>query len=283
MADNTIVVVTRASGVLPLRAREAEERMRLDGKVAVITGAGSGVGAQAAALFAREGARVVAAGRTLHKVQQVADQVTAAGGACVPVRADVSSPTDVDALFDAAVEHYSGVDILVNNAGIGYSAEPEVSMRDVLGTPEEDWQQVLQVNLTSVYLTAKRAIPMMAERGGGSIVNVASTGGVRGMFDAHAYSAAKGGMVNFTRSMAIRYGAQGIRVNCVAPGGIDTPMIAERLAARGGGPASSGGPARGLGRVAQPIEIAYPILWLASDEASFVTGAVLVADGGATA
>lgn len=257
--------------------------MRLEGKVAIITGAGSGVGAAAAALFAREGACVVAAGRTLDKVRRVSDEVAQAGGSCTPVGADVSVPEDVDALFAAAVEQYGGVDIVVNNAGIGYSAEPGISMRDVTETPEEDWQKVLQINLTSVYLTSKRAIPLMLQRGRGAIVNVASTGGVRGMFDAHAYSAAKAGMVNLTRSMAIRYGSQGIRVNCVAPGGIDTPMIAERLAARGGGPATSGAPVRGLGRVAQPVEIAYPILWLASDEASFVTGAVLMADGGATA
>lgn len=257
--------------------------MRLDGKVAVITGAGSGVGAQAAALFAREGARVVAAGRTLEKVQQVAAAVETAGGECLSVRCDVSRADDVDALMDATCERFGGLDILVNNAGIGYSAEPAISMRDILETPEDDWAQVLQVNLTSAFLTSRRAIPLMVQRGDGAIVNVASTGGLRGMFDAHAYSAAKAGLVNLTRSMAIRYGAQGIRVNCVAPGGIDTPMIAERLAAREGGPATSNGPARGLARVAQPIEIAYPILWLASDEASFVTGAVLAADGGATA
>jgi len=149
-----------------------------------------------------------------------------------------------------------------------------------------------------VFLTSKYGIPRILESGGGSIVNVSSVGGVRGMFDAHTYSAAKAGMVNLTRSMALRYGSEGLRVNCVAPGGIDTPMIASRraavpersaaervarrLARKALGPAP-GGQVRGLGRIAQPEEIAWPIVWLASDEASFVTGAVLNVDGGATA
>lgn len=256
---------------------------RLEGKVAIITGAGSGVGRSASLIFAREGARVVAAGRTLSKVEETAALVEAEGGECLAVRCDVADSADVQAMIAAALDHFGALHVIVNNAGVGYSAEPEISMQDVLNTPEEDWHTVLDISLTSVFLTSKYGIPKLIEAGGGAIVNVSSIGGVRGMFDAHTYSAAKAGMVNLTRSMAIRYGSEGVRVNCVAPGGIDTPMIAPRIQARAAGAAPPAGPVRGLGRIAQPEEIAWPILWLASDEASFVTGAILGVDGGASA
>jgi len=255
---------------------------RLDGKVAIITGAGSGVGRSAALLFAEEGARVVAAGRTLSKVEETAALLSDAGGECLAVRCDVSDSSDVQGLIDAAVERFGALHVIVNNAGVGYSAEPELSMQDVLGTPEEDWQRVLDITLTSVFPTSKYGIHRILASGGGSIVNVSSVGGVKGMYDAHTYSAAKAGMVNLTRSMALRYGSEGLRVNCVAPGGIDTPMLAPRIAQQAEAPAPTG-PVRGLGRIAQPEEIAWPIVWLASEEASFVTGAVLNVDGGASA
>lgn len=255
---------------------------RVEGKVAIITGAGSGVGREAALIFAREGARVVAAGRTLEKVEETARLASEAGGECIAVRADVASSEDVQAMIATTIERFGALHVMVNNAGIGYSAEPEISMGDVLDSPEQDWQTVLDINLTSVFLTSKYGIPHILESGGGSIVNVSSVGGVRGMMEAHAYSAAKAGMNNLTRSMALRYVEQGIRVNCVAPGGIDTPMIAPRVQAR----ASDGAPpaaSRGLARLAQPEEIAWPILWLASEEASYVNGAILSVDGGASA
>lgn len=255
---------------------------RLEGKVAIITGAGSGVGRSASLIFAREGARVVAAGRTLSKVEETTALVEAEGGECLAVRCDVADSADVQAMIAAAVGRFGALHVIVNNAGVGYSAEPEISMQDVLNTPEEDWHTVLDISLTSVFLTSKYGIPKLIEAGGGAIVNVSSIGGVRGMFDAHTYSAAKAGMVNLTRSMAIRYGSEGVRVNCVAPGGIDTPMLAPRVQARAAGAAPPAGPVRGLGRIAQPEEIAWPILWLASEEASFVTGAILSVDGGAS-
>jgi NAD(P)-dependent dehydrogenase (short-subunit alcohol dehydrogenase family) len=253
---------------------------RLAGKVALVTGAGAGVGRATALLFVREGASVVVAGRTLAKLE---DTAAMAGERCVPVACDVSVADDVRAAIAATTEAFGGLHIIVNNAGIGYSSETsgEASMQGVVDTPEDDWRRVIDINLTSVFLTCKYGIPELVRAGGGAVVNVSSIGGVKGMADAHAYTAAKAGMTNLTRSMALAYGPQGVRVNCVAPGGIDTDMLADRIEAAGGHAAFSVLP--GLGRLAQPEEIAYPISWLASDEASYVNGAVLIVDGGTTA
>ncbi len=258
---------------------------RLEGKVALITGAGSGVGRAAALIFAREGAKVAVAGRTRSNVEETAALVAKAGGEAMAVLADVSRSSDVQAMLAATVQRFGALHLLVNNAAIGYSAEPAVSMGPVTETPDDDWDIVLNINLRSVFYACKYGIPRILESGGGAIVNVSSTGGVRGMYDAHAYSAAKAGMINLTRSMAVRYGPE-IRVNVVAPGGIDTPMLAPRLPPRElreQPAAQRPRGTRGLGRIAQPEEIANAVLFLASDEASFVTGEVLVVDGGATA
>jgi NAD(P)-dependent dehydrogenase (short-subunit alcohol dehydrogenase family) len=251
---------------------------RLEGKVALVTGAGSGVGRATALLFVDEGASVVAAGRTLAKLKDTADQ---AGERCFPVACDVTDASDVRAAINAAKQQFGALHVLVNSAGIGYSAEPEISMGIVTDSPDDDWRTVIEINLTSVFLTSKYAVPEILGSGGGAIVNVSSINGLKGTLDAHSYSAAKAGMNNLTRSMPLVYGPQGIRVNVVVPGGIDTPMIAERIAAIG--PEALAAALPGLGRVAQPEEIAYPILWLASDEASYVNGTVLVVDGGTTA
>lgn len=264
---------------------------RLAGKIALITGAGSGVGRATAILFAREGALVVVAGRTLAKCEETARLVDAAGGQCLALRCDVSISADVQAMLEDTVKQFGGLHVIVNNAGIGYSAEfadPPVSMQDVVNTPDRDWHTVLDTTLTSIFLTSKYGIPHIIESGGGAVVNISSVMGIRSSWDGHAYSAAKAGMNNLTGSLAVRYGPQGVRVNCVALGGVDTPMIRQRMQSVHSplSPDNSPPPPQGhgnaLGRIAQPEEIAYPILWLASDEASFITGAVLVADGGAT-
>ncbi len=264
---------------------------RLAGKVAIITGAGSGVGRSTAHLFAQEGARVIAAGRTLGKCEETAEQVAAAGGECLPVLCDVTDGEQVRAAIEQGVEKFGALHVIVNNAGIGYAAEfaePPVSMQDVLNTPEKDWHIVMDTILTSAYLTSKHGIPRIIASGGGAVVNVSSMMGVRSSWDGHAYSAAKAGMNNLTGSLAMRYAADGVRVNCVALGGINTPMIEPRVQGKPSPltpkDAKQPPPSRGvpLGRLGEPEEIAYPILWLASDEGSYVTGAVLVADGGAT-
>lgn len=264
---------------------------RLAGKVAFITGAGSGVGRATALLFAQEGARVIAAGRTLSKCEETAGQVADAGGECLPVLCDVAESDQVQTAIAQGMDRFGELHVIVNNAGIGYAAEfadPPVSMQDVLNTPDEDWDTVMNIILKSVFLTSKYGIPKIIDSGGGAVVNVSSMMGVRSSWDGHPYSAAKAGMNNLTGSLAMRYAGDNIRVNCVALGGINTPMIEERVQGRESPLAPKDArqppPPRGipLGRLGEPIEIAYPILWLASDEASYVTGTVLLADGGAT-
>ena len=260
---------------------------RLDGKVALITGGGTGVGRAAVEMFAREGATVVACGRTTGRIEEAVEAVRAAGGAGLALTADVSDEESCRALVEATRARLGGLDIVVNNAGVGYDYElaHPGGMGDVATAPPESWRDVIAINLSSVYNVCRHALPAMIEAGGGAVVNVASIGGLMGMPDAHAYTAAKGGMVNLTRSMAVTYGPQGIRTNCVAPGGIDTKMIRHRMSAAGDphlDPAARF-QISPLGRLARPEEIASACLFLASDEASYVNGAVLVVDGGTTA
>ena len=257
--------------------------MTFEGRVVVITGVGSGVGRAAMALFAGLGAAVVGCGRTQETGEETARLVAEAGGRGCFVQGDVRLAADAERIVQTAVERFGRLDVLVNNASVGYSYSG--SMDALADTPEADWDDVISINLKSVYLMSKFAIPEMRKAGGGAIVNVASIGGVRGMPDAHAYSAAKGGVVNLTRSMAITYGAENIRVNCLCPGGIDTPMIASRMPdiqALLDDPATRT-MVSPMGRVGSPEEMAKAILYLASDDASYTNGAILVVDGGTTA
>jgi NAD(P)-dependent dehydrogenase (short-subunit alcohol dehydrogenase family) len=257
--------------------------MKLAGKVAIISGAGSGVGRATMVLFAREGAKVVGCGRTAASGEETMRLVREAGGDGCFIPTDVRISSDVERLISETVKSYGRLDILVNNASVGYSYPG--SMDAVADTPEADWDDVISINLKSVYLMSRFSIPEMRKAGGGSIVNVASIGGVRGMPDAHAYSAAKGGVVNLTRSMAITYGPEKIRVNCMAPGGIDTEMIASRMADINtllADPATAT-MISPMCRVGQPEEMAKAILYLASDDASYTNGALLVVDGGSIA
>lgn len=260
---------------------------RLHGKVALITGGGSGVGRAAVEMFAREGARVVACGRTPGPLEEAVAAARAAGGDGMALRADVASEETCCDLVETIKKKLGRIDIVVNNAGVGYEYELDhpAGMADVAGTPPESWRDVIAINLSSVYNVCHHALPLMIAGGGGAIVNVSSIGGVMGMADAHAYSAAKAGMNNLTRSMAVTYGPMNVRTNCVAPGGIDTKMIRHRLTAAGDPHQNDATRFQlsPLGRLARPEEIASACLFLASDEASYVNGAVLVVDGGSTA
>ncbi|MGO8871730.1 MAG: glucose 1-dehydrogenase [Acidimicrobiales bacterium] len=250
---------------------------RLDGKVAVITGAGSGIGRVAAGLFAAEGARVVVADVVGGDAESAAAEIVGVGGDAVAVTADVSDEDQVATMIATAVGTYGGLDVLFNNAGI-FPADDG----GVLDTPPETWQRVMEVNLKGVWLGCRAAVPAMLDSGGGSIVNVASFVALMGAATAQiAYTASKGGVLAMTRELAVEYARRGIRANSICPGPIETPLLAELLAE----------PDRRqrrlvhipIGRFGRPEEIAKAALFLASDDASFVTGSALVVDGGITA
>jgi NAD(P)-dependent dehydrogenase (short-subunit alcohol dehydrogenase family) len=252
---------------------------RLEGKVALITGSGQGIGRAAALLFAREGAAVVVADVNQGTGSQTAADIAAAGGRGLFVPADVSRGEDVRRLVDAVRERLGALHILYNNASV-YWPGRDGRITDIA---EEDWDRVLAVNLRSIFLCCKKGIPLMKESGGGSIINTSSSAGVTGIPGCDAYTATKGATIALTRSLAVEYRPFGIRVNCIAPAGIRTPMLAQSnledstfderrfLALRT--------PSR---RYGTPEEIAQTALFLASEESSYINGAVIVADGGIT-
>ena len=245
---------------------------RLEGKNAVVTGAGRGLGAAIAVLFAKEGARVLVADVDLSSAEQVVDQICAMGGEGTPVSADVTSADDVGRMMDALTDRYGRIDILVNNAGIA-------SQGSVTDLPEEDWDRVMEVNIKGAYLCSRAAIPQMKEVGAGSIICVSSASGVIGQRDQVAYNVSKHALIGLVRCMALDHAAEGIRVNAVCPGVMNTPML-EALSDAQLADLYAMHP---IGRIAEASEIAQTVLHLAGDEASFTTGAVFLVDGGLTA
>jgi NAD(P)-dependent dehydrogenase (short-subunit alcohol dehydrogenase family) len=244
---------------------------RLKDKVAIITGGGSGIGRATCLLFAREGAKVVVADYIAEGGNETVRQIAAAGGQAVFVQADVSKSADVQNLIGAAVRNYGRVDILFNNAGIeGPSAK-------LANLKEEDWDRVIAIDLTSVYLGMKYVIPEMIKQGGGVILSTASVAGLVGFQGSGAYAAAKAGVINLTRLAALEYADKNIRVNCICPGVIETPMV-ERV--MGGRPRERVVRSEPIGRLGRPEDIANAALFLASDESSFATGAPFIIDGG---
>jgi NAD(P)-dependent dehydrogenase (short-subunit alcohol dehydrogenase family) len=255
---------------------------RLDGKVAVVTGAGTGVGRATMVLFAREGAKVVGGARTQANLDETLQLVEKEGGQGVVVACDLSTDEGAQRLIRTAAESFGGIDILVNNAGVGWSfgvAYPG-TMGPIDGTTPEQWWEVVNINLGAAFRCSHLAVPEMRKRGSGSIINISSVAGTRSLVDAHAYVACKGAINSLTRSMAQAYVGDGIRTNTVAPGFIDTPMIAPVMGAFDDPIVAE--LLSPMKRAAQPEEIANAILFFASDEASYCNGALLEVDGGTT-
>ncbi len=250
----------------------------LDGKVALITGGASGIGRATALLFAHEGAAVAVADLDEAAGQVVVRGITEAGGRAIFVHCDVAVAADCQRAVRATQQELGGLDILFNNAGI-------IRRATVVETSEAEWDRVMAVNVKAIFMLSKYAIPIMAQTGGGVIVNTASGWGLVGGRKAAAYCAAKGAVVNVTRAMALDHGEQNIRVNCICPGDTDTPMLQDEARQLGEpvGRFLADAAQRPLRRIGTPEDIAQAVLYLASDAASFVTGAALVVDGGGLA
>jgi NAD(P)-dependent dehydrogenase (short-subunit alcohol dehydrogenase family) len=247
---------------------------RLEGKVALIVGAGSGIGRASALLFAKEGAHVAAADITGMQDKAV-DEIRSAGGDAFPVQADVSKSADVQAMYEVVRKQYGRLDVLFNCAAF------PIQRMTLVECPEEYFDNVIATNLRGTFLTIKYGIPFMVETGGGTIVNMSSIAGLNASPHAGAYGASKGGVVQLTKTAAIEFASQGIRANAICPSAIDTPRLSvipdyneKRVEWAAGNP---------LGRMGRPEEIAQTALFLASDESSFVTGVAMPVDGGSYA
>lgn len=252
--------------------------MRFQGKVAVVTGAGLGIGQAAAAAFAREGASVAVVDRSTEHGESAVQSLQKEGLRGLFVPADVSSESDVKRMVEQVVAHWGRLDILVNNAGIYIQG-------DVTQTGLDDWNRIMAVNLTGAFLCTRYAVPAMLKNGGGVIVNVASEAGLVGIKGQVAYNVSKAGMIALTKSCAVDLAEQGIRVNAVCPGTTDTPLVREAVS-RAPDPAAARRrleAVRPLNRLGTPDEIASAILYMASGESGYATGAVLSIDGGYTA
>ncbi len=251
---------------------------RLDGKCALITGGNAGIGRASAILLAREGARVAITGRNQERGHEVVREISEAGGDAHFMVCDVRLSHQCRGAVDATLERYGRVDVLFNNAGVYFP-------RTVPECSEEEWDLTIDTSLKGAFLMSKYVLPSMIERKSGVIIHCGSGWGIQGGDRAAAYCAAKGGLVVMTKAMAIDHGPQGIRVNCICPGDVDTPMLPDDAKQRGISWESylEGASDRPLGRIGTAEEIARAVLFLSTDDSSFVTGAALVVDGGGIA
>lgn len=252
--------------------------MRLQNKVALITGGTSGIGEATAILFSKEGAQVAITGRDEKRGHAVTARILETGGKAIFTRTDVRRAAECHRAVDETLKTFGKLDILFNNAGVFYP-------HTILDCTEEEWDLQLDINLKGTFLMSKFALPGMIQQGSGVIINNSSGWGIVGGDKAVAYCASKGGVVLLTKAMAIDHGPQGIRVNCICPGDVDTPMLPEDARMRGLKWADylAGCANRPLGRIGTVDEIAKATLFLASEDSSFMTGAALVVDGGGTA
>ncbi len=252
---------------------------KLDGKVAIITGAGSGIGRATALLFAREGAKVVVADNVVSGGEETLSMVREAGSEARFIKTDVSIESDITKMIKVALDDYGKLDIIFNNAGIAEKPAPTHE------TQVADWDRVISVNLRGVFLGMKYAIPEMLKRGGGVIVNAASLASLVGTLGRPAYCASKGGVLQLTKAAALDYATQNIRVNCICPGFIWTPMMESALESTGNIEEAKKKTIENqpAGRMGKPEEVAQAALFLACDDSSFITGIPLPVDGGFTA
>jgi len=258
--------------------KKALELVSLEGKVAMITGAASGIGRRTAKWLAEVGAAVALLDINESRGEEAAKEIKNIGGNAIFFRCDVTLDSDCKKTTEDVINEFGKIDILFNNAGV-------IRRKNTIELSEEEWDLVLNVNLKAIYLLSHHVIPYMIKNGGGSIINTGSGWGLKGGVDAVAYCAAKGGVVNLTRAMAIDHGRDGIRVNCVCPGDVDTPLLHDEAAQLGEDDTKFMKEAadRPINRVGLPEDIANAVLFLASDMSSWVTGSILVVDGGGTA
>lgn len=252
--------------------------MRLENKKAIVTGGAGGIGRATALAFAAEGAQVAVVDLRADAAEAVVGEIRAAGGTAVAIAADVSNEDDIQRIIATTVEEFGGVNVVFNNAGI-------IRRTTAVETTADEWDRVFGVNVKSIFLMCKHVVPIMAANGGGSIVNTGSGWGLKGGGQAISYCASKGAVVNMTRALAIDHGPQGIRVNSVNPGDVNTGMLLEeaRQLSQDANAFLAESADRPLGRMGEPGEIAAAVVWLASDDSSYVTGSALVVDGGGIA